>query len=135
MKNLLLVLAIAFGSLTANAQLPPAPAHLINKTSCPIYVKLMILDGSCGLTLSTTYMLPPHTDMMSPPPPTGTWYDAALVDSSPTFTGTLYTKVSLPMAACTSYNVSEPGVTPCGAVNVTWAYTSTPTAPVLIIHD
>ncbi|MFT5821557.1 MAG: hypothetical protein ACI8ZM_002810 [Crocinitomix sp.] len=138
MKNLLLIITIVFGGLTASAQPPSVKAQLINKTSCPIYVKLMLTNSSCGVSLTTVYAIPPHSSLLSAAPPAGYWYDAALVDNSATFTGTLYTKVRQPWAVCTGYyNVTETGTTSCTppVATVTWSYGTSSAAPVLIIYD
>lgn len=137
MKNLVVTLALAFSTLFAAAQNPSVPARIGNRTACTIYVKMMITDISCGLTLSTTYAVPPFGVIATLAPPPGTWYDGALVDDDPTFSGTCYyQKLSVPWALCTSYPTVAAAPSCCGPVLISdWNMGGSPLAPFLVIYQ
>lgn len=137
MKKFLLIIAVFLGSLTAFSQNPSVPARIGNRTGCTIYVKLMVTDINCNMTLSTTYVVPPYTVIGTLPPPAGWWYDGAwVVDNAAFSIGCFYEKVSVPWALCTPYNVSETGASCCGPVlTASWGLGGTAAAPFLIIHQ
>ncbi len=137
MKNLVLIACILFGSVAAMAQNPNAPARIGNRTACPMYVKLMVTDMACNLSLTATYVVPPYTVIGVPAPGPGTWYDGALVDDTPTFSGACYyQKVSVPWALCTPYPSSVINSSCCGPmIKSDWNLGGSPANPFFIIYQ
>lgn len=137
MKNIIFALAFMVSSMVATAQNPSAPARIGNRTGCTMYVKMMITDLSCGITLSTTYIVPPYTVIGTATPPPGFWYDGALVDDNPGFTGVCYyQKVSVPWALCTPYPSAVIAPSCCGPLlKSDWNLGGSAAAPFLIIYQ
>ncbi len=136
MKRLLLTLVVALLTLAASAQPPSNPMRIGNRTACTIYVKVMEVDASCGMTL-TTYVVPGYGVITTLPPAPGSWYEAALVADTPTFNYLCYyEKVSTPWAMCTPYNTSETDVSCCGpTLTSSWIMGGSPASPFLIIYQ
>lgn len=138
MKNVILTLILAFSATFAMSQNPSVAARLGNRTACTIYVKLMQVDNTCNMTLTTTYVIPPFSVITTAVPPAGSWYDGALVADNAAFDiACYYEKVSVPWALCTPYNTDEVDASCCGP-NLISSWTAaggTPASPFLVVYQ
>jgi hypothetical protein len=139
MKNLLLSVSILFGSIMAMGQNPSVAMSIYNRSDCDIFVQVMATNGSC-FNMLTTYSVAPYTTIMTLPPVSGTWYQAALVADTPTFDNSCYyQKVKVPWGCATLFYPTTSTLAPscCGpdlACTMDPGMTGgSPAAPMLII--